>query len=434
MNSLKRFRHAFSAHGRRMTVLLLVLALSASSLLTGCGFRRSRDPEPTPEPTPAPVSTPTPTPEPTPEPTPVYDLNFSVGGQPVSESLSSLDLSQATPAEVDRLISVLPALPALRSIELGTVNAESPVVPWDQILAMKAAIPDLAVSGSVTFGGWYTVSLSDTLLNLNHIPFTDEGDAAWKVAQLMPNLQTLDMDSCGVSNASMGRIRDSLPNVNVVWRVWFGTGYSVRTDVDRILASNPDRGGELTPDKTEGLYYCTKTKYLDLGHNTLMSDISFCRNMPELEVLIISMTGVRDLSPLASCPNLNYLEYATAAAGDLTPLSGLTKLKDVNLCYNFSLCDIRPLYGLDLDRLWLGCLNPIPREQIEEYARLHPNCKINTTTENPTEEEWRTLADYYPPQPAPRYAQLYEEFQYANFPNCYAYTENDPRMASRFEY
>ena len=427
MNSEKRFpRFRLSA------ALLLILALVFSCMLSGCGFRRTKEPEPTPEPTVE--TTPTPTPEPTPEPTPTYDLNFTVGGQAVSESLTSLDLSQAAPSEVDRLISVLPALPNLHSIDIGTVNAETPAIPWDQILALKQGIPGLAVNGTVTFGGWYTVSLSDTLLNLNHIPFTDEGDAAWKVAQLMPNLQTLDMDSCGVSNASMGKIRDSLPNVNVVWRVWFGTGYSVRTDVDRILASNPDRGGELTPDKTDGLYYCTKTKYLDLGHNTLLRDISFCRNMPELEVLIISMTGVSDLSPLASCPNLNYLEFATSGAGDLSPLSGLTKLKDVNLCYSFALCDIRPLYNLDLDRLWIGCLDPVPREQIEEYARLHPNCTINTTTENPTEEEWRTLDDYYPPQAAPRYAQLYEEFQYANFPNCYAYTENDPKVYSRFEY
>ena len=146
------------------------------------------------------------------------------------------------------------------------------------------------------------------------------------------------------------------------------------------------------------------------------------------------MTNVKDISPLSNCKKLNYLEYQTAAACDLRPLKELTNLRDLNICYNFTLRDIRPLYGLELDRLWIGCLSPIPPEQIEEYRRLHPNCIVNTTTEDPTEEEWRIMSDFYPPQPSARYAQLYEEFEYANFPGCYAYIGNDNREFGRFEY
>lgn len=51
------------------------------------------------------------------------------------------------------------------------------------------------------------------------------------------------MDSCGVSDEEMAAIRDDFPDVNVVWRIWFGTGYSVRTDVEKILASQPQRAG-----------------------------------------------------------------------------------------------------------------------------------------------------------------------------------------------
>ena len=42
-----------------------------------------------------------------------------------------------------------------------------------------------------------------------------------------------------------------------------------------------------------------------------------------------------------------------------------------------------------LDRLWIGCLTPIPPEQVEEFKALFPNCKVNTTTLDPTEEGWR---------------------------------------------
>ena len=153
--------------------------------------------------------------------------------------------------------------------------------------------------------------------------------------------------------------------------------------------------------------------------------------MPELETLIIAMTAIKDISALANCPKLNYLEFQTSCACDLRPLSGLTELKDLNICYDFALRDIRPLYGLDLDRLWIGCLTPIPSEQIAEYQSLHPNCKINTTTIDPTEEEWRICNDGLA---AERYRKLSEEFDYHSFPQCYAYNENDPCFWQRTQY
>ena len=76
----------------------------------------------------------------------------------------------------------------------------------------------------------------------------------------------------------------------------------------------------------------------------------------------------------------------------------------------------------------------MPREQIEEYKRLHPNCFVNDYTEDPTARGWRILDEFYPPVYAPRYEQLRLEMQYDNFPGCYAYVGNDPREAGRFEY
>ena len=407
---------------------LLVCMLLSGILLSACGKTAvSEDPEVL-------AVSPEPSPEPTPEPTPTYDLNFQVGGQSLSPDMESLDLTTATSEEIDRLISVLPGLPHLMSFELGSAAAESPQISWSQLRSLVESAPKVEFNYQFTIQNVYTFHLSDEILNLNHIVFQDEGALAEQIAHCMPNLRLVDMDSCGVSNESMARIRDSLPGVDVVWRVWFGSDYTVRTDEERILASSPGRGGDLVGDAIDGLFYCTKVKYLDLGHNDLMSDISFVENMPDLEVLIISMSGVKDISPLANCPKLNYLEFATSGASDLSPLAGLTMLKDINICYDFALCDIRPLYGLDLDRLWIGCLDPIPKAQINEYKRLHPNCVVNTTTLDPTAEEWRKLKDAYPPEPAPRYAQLYEEFQYGKGFSAYAYCGNDPREYYRFEY
>ena len=372
--------------------------------------------------------------EPSPEMPKTYDLDFSIAGQQISSELEAIDLTQAGSEEIDRLISVLPALTKLQQVDLGSADAENPVISWEQLRLLQEAAPQVTVNYDFTVRG-YPFSLSDTILNLNHISFTDEGELASKIAVCMPNLEILDMDSCGVSNESMAAIRDSLPGVNVVWRVWFGIDYSVRTDTTRILASNPDRGGDLVGDAIDGLFYCTKVKYLDLGHNGKMTDISFVSNMPDLEVLIIAMTAVKDISPLANCPKLNFLEYFTCPAADLSPLSGLKNLKDLHLCNDYGLRDIRPLYDLDLDRLWIGLKDPIPREQIETYRSLHPNCVIfDGISERPRESEWRIEGDYYPPVATPRYQQLYEEFQYGLGVNAYDYRGNDPREGGRFEY
>ena len=177
-------------------------------------------------------------------------------------------------------------------------------------------------------------STEDTTINLSHIPVDDGGAAVKQAMAYMPNLSNLDMDSCGVSDEDMAAIRDAYPDVKVVWRIWFGDAYSVRTDVEKILASKPSHGGMLTRDNTQSLTYCTDVKYLDVGHNDALDDISFVAYMPKLEVAILAMDNWSDATPLASCHNLEYLERQTTLCTDLSPLSGLTNLRHLNVAYN----------------------------------------------------------------------------------------------------
>ena len=109
----------------------------------------------------------------------------------------------------------------------------------------------------------------------------------------------------------MEQIRDALPGVKVVWRIWFGQSYSVRTDVEKILASKPSAGGLLWDSDVQVLKYCTDVKYIDLGHNERITDISFAAYMPKLEVAIFAMNDIADISALANCPELEYLEIQT---------------------------------------------------------------------------------------------------------------------------
>ena len=341
-----------------------------------------------------------------------------------------VELTEAPTAE-----NLLPLvlLPELETVELGSCeDAAESNMDWEALAAAEAACPGAEFHYAFRL---YKKSfdLQSTEMDLNHITMTDEGALVKKIALCMPQLSLLDMDFCEVSDEAMADIRDSLPNTEVIWRIWFGNGkrngYSVRTDVTRILASNPDKAGELTPENTRALKYCTRVKYLDLGHNDQMTDISFVRYMPDLEVAVLAMGGFSDLSPLADCPKLEYLEIQTSAASDLRPLAGLTNLRHLNIAYIFSLTDITPLYNLtNLERLWIGAYDPVPMDQIEEMQRRAPNCEIDYTTTNPTGGNWRYVGTDKEGHGIlhPRYALLHEQFEYGRAPYCYSYLANDP--------
>ena len=318
------------------------------------------------------------------------DCQFILSGRKIdlaSESVAAGGLSHEAAAALAKL---LPCMVNLRSVDLGD---DSHPFSWEDIAMLEKAAPDAGFEYAFSLYG-RDFRLSDKKMSLHHIHITDEGELVRKVISCMPELEYLDMDSTKISDESMAKIRDDFPDIDVVWRVWFGDNYSVRTDVEKILASNPGNGGNLTVSNTKALQYCTKVKYLDVGHNEILHDISFIKYMPDLEVAILAMAYFSDTTPIASCPNLEFLEIQTNEITDLTPLAGLKKLKHLNIAHNYDLCDITPLYGLtQLERLWIGSIDPVPKEQVEEMQKRAPNCVINTEVWDPHAGNWRYDAD-----------------------------------------
>jgi len=323
---------------------------------------------------------------------PDVDVYYTVSlpdGTVLDTRSKSADLSQMSGADIRKAAETLGCLPRLSSINLGKERSS---VSWEDIGVLQEACPEANCKFAFTLYG-KDIDLQNTQINLSHIPVEDGGAAVREVMAYMPNLTYLDMDSCGVSNEDMAAIRDAYPDIKVVWRIWFGDrlSYSVRTDVERILASKSSVGGFVYGEYAEPLKYCTEVKYLDLGHNPLMTDISFVSYMPKLEVAILAMGGWSDASPLASCPELEYLEMQTTQCTDLSPLSGLKKLRHLNIASIPSLTDISPLYALtELERLWLGSNNMVSWEQVDQMQKAAPNCEINTSVyDDPTGEQWR---------------------------------------------
>ena len=292
--------------------------------------------------------------------------------------------------------------------------------------------PPIALDASGNFEIYgKTFNINDTEVNLSHVEVDDNGASIAAMLPFMKNCTLLDMDSCGKGaefNEAMAAIRDANPDVKVVWRIWFGQNdcYSVRTDVERILASQA--AGSISEENgQDALKYCTEVKYLDLGHNSLLSSIDFTAYMPKLEVAILAMALWTDLTPLANCPNLWYLEVQTTGCSDLSPLANCKNLKHLNLCYCSAVWDITPLYDLPLERLWLGIFVPVSQDQVEEFKALHPDCIVNTTTVDPTDGQWRvtTNPETGDAMNVPAYEQIREIFEYSNGTSqCFTY--NDP--------
>ena len=344
---------------------------------------------------------------------PQADFRFSavIGGKTFDGEAQSLDLRSVRHEQAQDLAVVLGCMNKLQTVELGSDTTGS--IPWEDIALLKSNCEDVRFRYSFTLYG-KELDLDTKTLDFRGVQVPDNGNALYSVLSCMNDCTYLDMDNTGVTNESMEQLRILFPKMKIVWRVWFGENYSVRTDAERILASKPTVGGMIYDASV--LKYCTEIKYLDLGHNDELYSLSFAENMPKLEVLIIAMTGITDISPLKNCPKLEYLELNSTNIADLRPLEKCTGLHHLNIANCPNIKDITPLYGLvNLERLWIGVDTPVPEEQARRMRELVPGCKVNTTTDDPHGDAWRFTA-YDPEEPkyywVPRYELLREQLGY----------------------
>ena len=360
------------------------------------------------------------------------DLDFSyhcrLFGKDSTLDETELDLTQVSPAEIHASLDTISALKNLKEIHLGSDERDD-APTWEEILALREAAPVAGIDYSFRIFE-LPFTLEDEEVDISYHPVRNNWPEILAIAKCMPNLKTLLMDSCGVGNEDMAAIRDALPDTEVVWRINFGATYSARTNVIKILASKPSLGGTLYNSDLEVFKYFTKIKYLDIGHNETITDLSFVRYMPDLEVLIIAMNPLGDLSPLADCEHLEYLELFYSNTDDLSPLAGLKTLKHLNVGHCPYLTDISPIYDLELERFYLGRFEdcPVPAQQVDNYRKLHPDCEVENTSWESSEGAWRRgrclegeELEWFKQQPyfnedriyyAPRYALLCDQMGY----------------------
>lgn len=339
---------------------------------------------------------------------PSLALSYSVtfGDLCVSHLADKLDLSALPPdAHADALAAVA-VLPNLKLVLLDPAEGPS---RWSiaQAYAMTQLRPDLTVEYTASAFG-VSFSLTDEVVSLNGIDLSGRVEELRALLPYLSNIGRLDMEYCGLPDEQMAQLRAEFPAPKIVWRV-FVRNYSCRTDAVMIRFSNNSDKQRLYDEDVKPLIYCNELRFMDLGHDKI-TDAYFTAYMPDLEVCIMAVGDMADISALKNCKKLEYCELFTSNISDISALAACTELRHLNISRN-NISDISPLYGLTkLERLWLS-RNPIPQAQLDEIAARLPNCHIDFDAYNPTGTDWRFFGsintDY-----TPRYALLRKQLLY----------------------
>jgi len=427
----------------------IILSVLLAALLCGCGmFAANAGTEGEGGTKAEAAATPTPTPEPT--PTPIPELTFPDGTVHRADE-TKLDLSKLSHKDVAATAELLKQMPDLTELELGsdgawtgtppeltaeTASVERPAeatrdLSWADLRSLQDAAPGAELLYRFRFFG-RDFTTEDEEMGLNHSTMTDEGAAVREVLPLMKHCRYLDMDSCGVSSESMAKIRDAYPDMDVVWRIWFGYEFTCRTDIELMMNSYFAAG--MTDALTQDLKYCTKVKRLDMGHNRELHDWSFLEYMPDLEICIITDSGWTDIGMLKNLTKLEYLEicpitHEYCGVLDFSPLANLTNLEHLNLCGIGLSTNWEVLKNLTkLKRLWLGCWTAagLPKGAVEELQAALPNTEINITEQAAAVGSWKG-GDGQSGMFPERYALLREQMQYDLYWHIIPTASNDPK-------
>ena len=326
-----------------------------------------------------------------------FHYTVEILGQELDSGTDTLDLSGMESADLEAVCGSLPLLPELQTVELCGADGSSQLSK-EEAKALIAAAPEAVFHYAFDFYG-QTLSTDMEEVILKKVKIGDDGEGELRMAlDLLSNCQRFVLEDCGLSNELLAKLReDYRGRTKVVWRVYFGSNGTCLTDAEVIRSVY-----DLRDKNSQDLVYCEDAKYADFGHDELLFDSSFLSGMTGLEVLILSGSPIKDLTPLENCKNLRVLEISNCGyITDLSPLAGCENLQMLNISHTKATDGLSALEGLNLTHLVAvgGIWNKIPQEDRDSFQEQHPDCWL-TTSGNEYGVGWRysdkeTKMDWY---------------------------------------
>ena len=264
---------------------------------------------------------------------------ISVLGVSYPSDTSSLTLKLMS-SDVSSVLSSLSSFSNLTHLTIPEDAGNPSSFTADDFIALSKALPDTEIDCTFDLFGQRVNTVTTARLEYLQTPIGDLGlDIFWKLLPHLHHLSYLSFDRCDTTDEACASLRDAFPDTEIVWRVFFSP-FSCMTDVETIWASV-----DLRDETCSSLKYCTKVKNLDIGHSA-MTDLSFLDYMPDLEVLIIACSDFEDISHVANCKNLKYLEVCECfRLKDLSPIAELKNLEHLNVG-DLMVSDISCLHSL----------------------------------------------------------------------------------------
>lgn len=320
------------------------------------------------------------------------DYSVSLFGTDVPLTSTTLDLSYMTDSQVEEACRKLGMLTSLTDVTLGSG------LDMASVARLQDAAPNILFRYSFPLFG-KTLNTADEEVIYKNQSIGNEGeDALRKALEILDNCSRFVLDNCGFDYEVLASVREDFRDgPKVVWRVYFGVDnrYNLLTDADTLRAVY-----NVTDDTCGPMKYCEDVKYMDIGHNEYLTDLSFVAYMPELEVMIASGCAVTELVGFENCKKLTWLELASCLKlQNIDSLAGCESLQYLNLCYtkvtSYEALDSAPLVRF-------VCLSPkASAKEQKTFQAIHDGCRTvfygysNPWTPWRYDDNGKTFNDYY---------------------------------------
>lgn len=321
------------------------------------------------------------------------DYTVTLFGQALGQDVTNLDLTTMTSDQVSEACQKLGLLTHLTDVELGEN------LTLEDVAKLQDAAERVTFHYSFTLFG-QTLSTTDETVEYKNQNIGNEGEAEIRRAlPVLDNCQRFILDNCGLDNEVLAGIREDFRDgPKVVWRVYYGVDgrYNLLTDADTLRAVY-----NVTDETCGPMRYCEDVKYMDIGHNETLTDLSFIGYMPNIEVVIASGCAVKELVGFENCKKLTWLELAYCGKlENIDSLAGCESLTYLNLSFT-KVSNFQPLDSLPLDRF--VCLRPrASTEEQNNFVAIHDGClTVFYGYSNPYGYGWRyddngkTFNEYY---------------------------------------
>lgn len=321
----------------------------------------------------------------------------------------NLEIGAATDSDIEQILSALAILPEIKTITLapdGGVTALS----FENLRLLSNATPDAELNCRFELFGQTADWTTERLKYFQ----TDVGNEGIEVFQsVLPYLRSLTLlrlENCGITdNDRMASLRSDFPDKRIVWSINIA-GYTYMTDTTLIN----DGDTHLLNDENVQLFrYMPEVLYLDIGHNKALTNIEFVRNFPKLQVVILTLTNIADLSPLENCSDLEFLECHSTKIGDLSALADKEKLEYLNIANLPNISDLSPLYGLTNLKIVRICgttFTHISKDDVAALKAALPDTFVSDYGGDPNNSgHWRYDDNWNPTE---RYALLRQQMLY----------------------